>query len=55
MSYGCPLRGGTAQLKSHFVDVRREPPLDIAYGGRVFRTFHLYRCYGCLGPGGPSP
>jgi hypothetical protein len=47
--------GGTlARLKSYFADVRPEPSLEIAYGGRTFRVFRLYRCYGYLGPGGSS-
>jgi len=44
----------TARLKPYFNDVRPEPPLEIVYGGRTFRTFRLYRCYGYLGPGKPS-
>ena len=43
-----------ARLKSYFADVRPEPPLEIVYGGRTFRTFYLYRCYGYLGPGRSS-
>ena len=42
-----------ARLKSYFADARPEPPLEIAYGGRTFRTFYLYRCYGYLGVGVP--
>jgi hypothetical protein len=46
--------GTLARLKSYFADVRPEPPLEIVYGGRVFRAFRLYRCYGYLGTGGSS-
>ncbi len=46
--------GTTVRLKSYFSDVRPEPPLEIVYGGRTFRTFYLYRCYGYLGAGKPS-
>ena len=44
----------TARLKSHFVDVRLEPPLEIVYGGKTFRTFYLYRCNRYLGAGESS-
>ena len=46
--------GTLAHLKTYFADVRPEPPLEIVYGGRRFRTFYLYRCYGYLGPETPS-
>ena len=42
-----------ARLKSFFADARPEPPLEIVYDGKRFRTFYLYRCYGYLGVGIP--
>ncbi len=48
------VQGVTAQLNTHFVDVRPDPSLDIVYGGKTFRSFRLYRCYGYLGVRKPS-
>lgn len=38
------------RLNLFFEKVEKEPPLQIIYRGKVFRTFYIYRCYRYLGP-----